>query len=152
MSGKNWENASAAFIHVFLVPHSNLLFLLFTQQRLLNSSSRGPPSRLCRRWLTLASQTHACTTPGPSHTLPTPPALASAASACQPPPDITPTCRRPTPTTNLRTSSPTRTCITAQAPAPISFPWWHQGTPGASAHPPVCCHVQVPQALVAPTA
>lgn len=128
-------------------------FSLTLLQRLLNSSSRGPPSHLCRRWLTLASQTPACTTPGPpSPTQPTPPALASVASACQPPPDITPTCRLPTPTTNLRTSSPTPTCITAQALAPTSFPWWHQGTPGASALPPACCPAQVPQAPAAPTA
>lgn len=149
-------NTPAVFIHsitaVFVLPLSNLLFLCLPQQGLLISSRRGPPSRLYHRWLTLASQTPACTTPGPSPTLPTPPALASVASACQPPLDITPTCRLPTLTTNLRTSSPTPTCITAQALAPTSFPWWRQGTLGASALPPACCPAQVPQALVGPTA
>lgn len=114
-------------------------------QVVLTSSTRGTASRHCRHWLTLASQTPGCTTPGPSPTPPTPPAPASAASACRPLLDTTPICRRLTQTTRARTSSPTPTCITAQAPDPTSSPWWRRATPGASAPPPACCPAPGPR-------
>lgn len=130
----------------------NLLFLRLTQQGLQISSRRGPPSHLYHRWLTLASQTPACITQVPSHTRPTPRALALAASACQPLLDITPTCHPPTQTTKLRTSSPTPTCIMAPALAPTSSPWSRRGIPGVSAPPPACCPARGPPVLVGPTA
>lgn len=127
-------------------------FVSLCQQGLQISSNREPPSRLCPHWLILVSQTLACTTPGPSLTPPTPRAPASAASACPPLLDTTPTCRHLTQTTRPRTSSPTPTCITAQAPDLTSSPWWRRGTPGASAPPPACCPAQGLRALEGPTA
>lgn len=147
----NHNSSFDSWLNVLLTL-SNLLFLCFCQQGLQISSNKGPPSRLCRHWLTLVSQTPACTTPGPSPTPPTPPALALAASACQPLLDTTPTCRPPTQTTKPRTSSPTPTCITAQALDPISSPWWRRGTPGASAPPPACCPARGPRVPEGPTA
>lgn len=128
------------------------LFFCLCQQGLQTSSNRDPPSHPCPPWLILASPTHACTTPGPFLTPPTPPAPASVASACQPPRDTTPTCHHLTQTTKPKTSSPTPTCITAQAPDPTSSPWWRQGTPGASAPLPACCPAQGPRAPEALTA
>lgn len=133
-----WFVISKAFL--FRAKYSfNNFVSCFYQQLQQSSSNSGPPSRLSHHWLTLASQTHGCTIPGPFLTPLTPPALASVASVCQPPPDTTLTCHPRTQTTKARTSSPTPTCITARAQGPTSFPWWHQETQGVSAPPPACC-------------
>lgn len=139
---------TTTFIHKYI----STLFCLCVPQQQQISSRRGPPSRLCPRSPTLASQTPACTTRGLFLTLPTPRALASAASACQPPPDTTPTCHHLTQTISPKISSPTRTCITARAPDLIHSPWWHQGTPEGNAPQPVCCLAQGPRAPGGPTA
>ena len=138
-----FHNHSISF---HLLTHSTLLFLSFCQQGRQISSNRGAASHLSRRWLTPASQTPGCITPEPSLTPPTPPAAGSAASACQPLLDTTPTCRHPTRTTRPKTSSPIPTCITAQALDPTSSPWWRRGTPEGSAPPPACCPARGPVA------